>query len=78
MHNDPVIKSYEQLRYKVIFHEFAHLIMNYNDPEKLKISIIPNIQILNMKDKDNANKMVNDFLKTKGILDWKENDENAV
>lgn len=77
-HNDPVFKDCEKLRYQVIFHELAHLVITYNDPEKMQTESIPNIRVLNQKEEDMADKMANEFLASKGILNLKGVDGNAV
>ncbi len=77
-HNNPIYKDFEQVRYETIFHEFAHLVTSYNDPEKTRLALMPNTLVLDYDDEKLANKLARDFLGFKGIINYKGVDGNAV
>ncbi len=63
------IKTLEQYRYHVLFHELAHLISTYNlEPVKYEEYINNRESIFDQNDEDNVNSMAIRFLLDKGVI----------
>lgn len=60
--------SYEKYRYKVIFHELAHVVHTYNDPEQLYIMTRGNKRIYDNHEEDSVNQFCDEFLKMKNVI----------
>ena len=65
---DETYKSNAQYKYKVIFHELAHLTGVYNDEEMMNKFINSNKLVCDDSEEDRANEISDEFLKTNGIL----------
>lgn len=60
--------SYEKYRYHLIFHELAHVVRTYNDPEQFRIMTTANEEIFDKAEEDSVNGLADEFLKIKGII----------
>lgn len=60
--------TYEKYRYKVIFHELAHVIHTYNDSEQLYIMTRGNKRIFDKHEENSVNDLCDEFLKMKDII----------
>jgi hypothetical protein len=60
--------SFEKVRLQVIFHEIAHIIECYNNPNLLELELnIPGLRYTKHEE-NTANNMSDEFLKSKGLL----------
>lgn len=60
--------SYEKYKYKVIFHELAHIARTYNDPEEFRIMTMDNKEHFDKNEEDTVNAIDDEFLKKKNII----------
>lgn len=65
---DETYKSSTQYKYKVIFHELAHMVGMYNDEEAMKKFIDYNGIFYDNCEEDRANDISDKFLKLNGII----------
>lgn len=63
-----LLNSYEKYRLKVIFHEMAHLIDTYNDPEQFYIMTKDNDEAFDKVEENKVNELAIEFLKFKRLI----------
>lgn len=67
---DREIKSYEQYKALVIFHEFAHLVIGHNSNNGRSTPEFANTSFLDREEENDADNMAKEYLRNKNIYGW--------